>query len=1365
MHESWTVANGLPVNSVNALLQSQDGYIWIATFDGLVRFDGVRFTVFNSSNSPELPSNRITDLWETRDGALWLRTEQMQLVRFRGGVFTHFERARGVAQGVSTLHEDSRGKVWVGTNAGLGIIAGERFVPVAADTIRGRQVVAICDRRDGSIWAALAGGQLVRIEGEVVTQVVRDPGLAGETILALYEDPQGTLWIGTSKGIWRYGQALERFLPREAYGFQTSPRTGELWTVASGEVRRMGAHSLDLVVMSTPGLYRPHRLIADGEGRMLYSADAELHREGERIYALPPNAAGRRGPLQTITAILPDREGSIWLGTFGAGLHRLKPALFSVFSEAEGLSGRNAYSVYEDRAGTLWVGTFAGGTFRMAGGRITRLREEAGFPPRVLSFLEDRNGRLWLGSASGVRVCAPPFTRCVPVATDAIGTAGIHAMYEEPGGTLWVGASTGLFRNESGERWQRLDADDGAPSFPVRVFLPTRDGALWMGTNGGGLARYAGGRFTRVSTADGLPLDLIRSLHQDADGWLWVGTEGRGLVRLDPREWDGREGRDGRRERIVSYRTSDGLFDDVIHQILEDDFGRLWMSTNRGIFWVDRRQLLDFAEGKLSRINSTGYTERDGLRNREANGGSQPAGIKSRDGRLWFPTQDGVAVVNPAHVQQNRLAPSVVVERITAGGTSLQPNDSVLALGVEQRDLEIEYTALSFLAPANVRFRYRLEPYDRDWVEAGGRRTAYYTRVPPGRYTFRVIASNNDGVWNEEGAALALQLEPYLWETGAFRALAALALGLLAVGAVGWRIRNLRARTRELARVVEERTAELRARERQLQAQNTQLEVQAEQLQELDRAKSHFFANVSHEFRTPLTLILGPLRDIGEGRRGVLPAWVQEQIEPMTRNAQRLLRLVNQVLDLAKLESHALTLALEPRDLAELARAATLSFTPLAERRGVALRLLAPTHPLPVEVDVEQIEKVLLNLLSNAFKFTESGGAVEVSLRAEAGKAVLAVRDTGIGIAAEQLPHVFERFFQADSSATRRHEGTGIGLSLVRELVELHGGSVSAESELGVGSTFTVRLPLSPKVSLQDEGMPRDAAAHRIVESAGSGDVATLSSEGAAPEGLVAEPPDADDRTTVLVVDDNTDVRAYVRSVLEPTYRVLEAADGQAGLERARESLPDLVLADVMMPRLDGFALARALREDSATDCIPIILLTARAGEEDEIEGLGTGADDYLGKPFHAGVLEARVGALISSRRRLRERFRQEGVPDAATAAASDTARQPSALEKRLREIIAANLTDPDFNPEALAAAAGMSYQQLYRHLAAELGAAPSHFLRGVRVEHAARLLREGAGSVTEIAYSVGFNSLSYFHRCYRERFGSTPMASVRAQG
>jgi signal transduction histidine kinase/DNA-binding response OmpR family regulator len=1348
VHESWTVQDGLPVNAINALLQSRDGYIWIATFDGLVRFDGVRFTVFNSGNSPGLPSNRVVTVREARNGDLWLRTELLQLVRYRNGRFTHIGPESGLQSRVRTLHEDANGTLWVGTDRGLGVIRDERFVAVAPDVIRD-PIHSLASAEDGSIFAGSVSGALFQTNGERATTLLAPEQLRSQLVNKLHIDPDGWVWIGTNGGIWRYRDALESIASsRQVLGFSTSPVTGETWILTQSATLRHNGARIDTVLNRRADPFMAERLIPDAAGRMLHTSGAELHREGSHIHTLPaPLRGAPRSQLENITSVVLDHEGSLWLGTVGAGLHRLKPSPFTVISEPEGLSSRNVYAILEDRAGDYWVGSLLGGINRISRSGVERLPVSHQHPIETLSLHQDREGRLWIGGGSGLgpRVCTLPAMQCVQPRPELTSGLTVRAIHQDARGAVWFGTDSRLLRVLDGV-WTSFTAGDGAPTVPVRVFQETEDGALWMGTNGGGLARYHEGRFTHITQADGLPIDLVRSLHVDGDGWLWIGTEGRGLARLDPREWAG----GGTGGRIVSFRTSDGLFDEVIHQILEDDFGRLWMSSNRGIFRVDRRELLDFADGRIARINSTGYTERDGLRNREANGGSQPAGIRASDGRMWFATQDGVAIVDPARVEQNAIPPRVVVERVIAGETAVRITDALLELGVEQRDLEIEYTALSFLAPANVRFRYRLDPYDPDWVEAGSRRTAFYTQVPPGRYTFRVLASNNDGVWNEQGAELAMQLQPRFHETNVFRVLVLLAIVILIGAGFRWRIRNLHGRARELGTLVNERTRELRQHQQQLAEQNARLEIQTGQLQELGHAKSRFFANVSHEFRTPLTLILGPLRDMAEGRSGALPDAVRRNIDMMTRNAQRLLRLVNQVLDLARLESGALTLDEAARDLVELARSVTRSFAPLAERRRIALAFHPDAETLFVRIDTEQMEKVLLNLLSNAFKFTEPGGRVTVTLREESGSAVLEVRDTGIGIAPEQLPHIFERFYQADSSATRRHEGTGIGLSLVHELIELHGGEITASSRPGEGSLFMVRLRL-----LSDAESALDRVEDEPAAPAGEGQPAEDRPGPDVEEESGAA--DATDRTTVLIVDDHADVRAYVRSVLEPAFRVIEGSDGVEGLDIAQRELPDLIISDVMMPRLDGYGLTRALRVDSATDCIPTILLTARAATDDEVHGLEAGADDYIAKPFHAAILEARVNALIAMRRRLRERFRDEGIPPPLADTTPVAPR--SDLEERLRALIEENLTETDFNPDALAAAAGLSYKQLYRRLASELDSTPSRFIRTVRVERAADLLKDGAGNITEIAYSVGFNSLSYFHRCFQERFGLAPSA------
>lgn len=1344
--QSWTVRDGLPVNSVTWLLQSRDGYIWIATFDGLVRFDGARFTVFNAANSPGLPSNRIIELRETRDSSLWLVNEQRQLVRFRHGVFTHFAAPQGLTSTVRSLQEDDRGALWVGTDRGLGAIRGDRFVPVA---VAANDTIFTIAKSADAIVVGTSRGRSFRVADDAVMPLTTGSELDHETVVAFVESANHTKWIGTAGSIWRWSAAPGARPERVARVLPTSPgmdlilseRTGEVWASAFEKVFRFSPDGRATDMGAGSRNYTFGHLKFDLQGRAVYSSASALHRDGRLLYSLKSRPDEPISRSTALSAMLIDREGSTWIGTQGAGLLRIKPATLRVYQIDRSEFASNVYAVSRDRAGDIWFASTDGDLAHVVNDRVVNhpfttwsASLRFAFIPWIRSILHDQRGRLWLGTW-GLFVCEHEVVRCKrpPGMPDGLlSTGSVLAMHEEPNGDLWFGTDFGLHRLQN-EVWSSFS--DNAPAKPVRAFVRTRDGALWMGTAGSGLSRFKDGRFRHVTLADSLPSEHIRSLYTDSAGFLWIGTEGRGLARLNPAEWS-----DGRRGHIASIRVSDGLYDDVIHQILEDDFGRFWFSSNRGISWVERKQLIDFADGRVATVSATSYTERDGMLNREGNGGSQPAGAKSRDGRLWFPTQNGVVVADPAAISRNRVPPPVAVEQVIASGTTFRASDVGLSLNASQRDLEIKFTAMSFLAPENVRFRYRLDPYDPDWVDAGTRRNAFYTRVPPGDYTFRVIASNNDGVWNEQGAAVSLHVAPRAWESTPFRILALLTLAAGAFVALRVRERRLRDRAYTLESLVDARTSELRERERQLASRN-------DQLADLHESRSRLFANLSHEFRTPLTLILGPLRSLLDGRHGSLSQSAKQQGDLMLRNGQRLLRLINQVLDLSRLQAGALSLEQRPNDLVAFARDTTQAFAALAERRGLALRFRSESPSIAMSFDAEQLEKVLLNLLSNALKFTEPGGTVDVSVNATENVATLVVRDTGNGIAAEQVPHIFERFYQADTSSTRRYEGTGVGLALAHELVALHGGTIAVDSVLGEGSTFTVSLPRRVVVpASQATGRTGEVTPDHVEAMIATADAET------APTPVDTN----DDQTTVLIVDDNADVRAYVRSVLATSYRVIEAGDGRAGLDVARASLPDLIVADVMMPEMDGLSLGRALKGDPMTDAIPVVLLTARAAPEDQVSGFESGADAYLVKPFDPDVLEACVANLLTQRQRLRERF--------GDAIVSIPEPEAAAIDQKLRPIIEARIGDAALIPESLAADAAMSYHQMYRALRDELGVSPSRFIRGVRVECAAKLLRAGEGNVTEVAYSVGFESLSYFSRAFHERFGESPSAFLKSR-
>ena len=1334
VHESWTTKDGLPVNSVNGLVQDRTGYLWAATFDGLVRFDGIRFTVFNTANSEGLPSNRIVQLKEGRDGTLWLTTEQSHVVRVRDGRFDNIPYENGTpGGGVPVMEVDSTGAVWVGTPEGLWTVRGDRLIRVGRGTLDA-PATALVRRRDGTLWVGTAGAGVFKVTNDLqVSKVVTDPAIEGGFVPHLMEDASGVLWVVVvNRGLWSLRDHALRVpgVPSSVVNLVQVRATGALYAETHAGIYRFDS-GVGVLVRPGSSAYGA-RLWSDGDAVWTVGG-SDVFRNDQHVFTLPEH--------RTVSNALFDREGSLWIGTDAGGLHRLKQGLFTTYSVGEGVGYPNVYATYADRAGKIWLGTWGRGASRLdpVTGRATVVGDGK-HPTAVNSFYEDPTGAMWMGTAhgdGGVLRCTPPTMSCHSERPRELGDRAVLALYGDADGRLWAGAPGVLLRYD-GKTWTTFPTSFGGREATVRAFASTADGALWMGTNGAGLIRYREGTLTYVTSADGLPSDLIRSLYKDADGLLWVGTEGRGLARLDPRAWSGASGGGANAsKRIVRIGMANGLFDEVIHQILEDDRGRLWMNTNRGIFWVERAELNAFADGKATAVHSTAYTEHDGIRNREGNGGVQPAGAKGADGRLWFPTQDGVVAVDPADVGRERVAPPLVVERVRAGGETLRPEQGSIRLRPNQRNVQIEYTALTFVEPTNVRFRYRLDSYDTAWVDAGNRRTAFYTKVPPGRYSFVVEASDVAGGWYEPGTRLAVQVIPRATETALFRWAALAALGLLLFGAVRFREVQLRTRARQLEQLVDERTVALRDREHELADRNTRL-------QSLDRAKTRFFANVSHELRTPLTLTIGPLEDL-QTRSSDDPQ-VTRWLDIALRNSRRLLRLVNQLLDVAKLDAGAMHLTPRPIDVAAFTRGIVGAFAAVVERKGIRLTVSAP-ESLRGSFDADAIEKILTNLLSNAIKFTPNRGFVQVALSDSGDAARVVVRDSGSGIPPDQIAHVFERFYQVDESTSpaRTQIGTGIGLSLVKELVELHGGTIAVESGTN-GTTFTVIIP---RLAAADEGVALPDVPGTVATDTAEQRIAPAESE---------EIEARDNVPTLLIVDDSADLRVYVRDHFAATFRVLEASDGAEGIALARRHLPDVVLSDVMMPGTDGYELVRTLRANPETDFLSIVLLTAQADDERRLAGLEHGADDYIVKPFEMRELDVRVRNLIRSRRRLRERFSNPS-PGEPPFVPSAVAPSDKAYVERVRAEIQRGLADPDFGVAELADALAQDRSRVFRRVRELFDQSPSDLIRRMRVEAGERLLSESSATVTEVAYAVGFNSVSYFCRCFQEAYGATPAA------
>jgi signal transduction histidine kinase/ligand-binding sensor domain-containing protein/DNA-binding response OmpR family regulator len=1332
-----TIADGLSQNAVGAIVQDRRGFMWFGTKDGLNRYDGYQFVVFRHDpfDSTSISDSEVSALFEDSRGRLWVGTRSGGVNLFDRN-HERFQRiAAGPARYINSFAEDSAGGIWVGSaDHGLfhltidpkGVVSAERFAHSVTDSasLGDDRVLALLVDRHGVLWVGTQTGLDRRAPSGrgAFTHFTAGPdrpfGLIDSRISALHEDSQGRLWIGSVPGIsvfdsarTRIGHYYHRYRTyRYGWGAAVSlveDRSGQLWLSTGSELMRFD-----------PG-----------------TGAFEYFRQD------PQNAEGINSNLPT--AVYRDRSDVIWVGTNGYGInvHDPKANRFQTFRRPEGRPTRQAgfsvYTIFEDLTGTLWIDAGLLYQWNRKTGAFRSFETNSNRPKDfgntgVWAILEDPPGFLWTATYQGLYHYEIATGRYRHYAHDPKDSTSLpeevaYDVFRDKDGVIWAVTENFLVRLVDVERgrfqvWRHKER----PTVAQWIFpsiLQDAAGSLWLGSDQG-VAHFdpTTGVFRRYkhnpSDSTSLSHDGVRSLLPDPkqpDRYLWIGTAGGGLNRLDVNSGT-----------FLHLTEHDGLPNNVVYGILADTSGKLWLSTNKGLARFDP------ASGEFRN-----YDANDGLQSNEFNSG---AAFKSRSGEMFFGGIYGFNYFRPEAIRDNSHIPPVAItgfrrgnryETVRDSGTALRTTISeadTLRLSYRDAVLTFEFAALEYSAPAKNRYAYRMVGFNNDWFESGAVRAATYTNLPPGSYTFQVRASNNDGVWNQAGTSLAITILPPWWLTWwAYALYTVLALAAL-YGARRYEMNRLRLKSRlEIERV------------------------EADQLRELDRARSRLFANVSHEFRTPLTLTMGPLDDLRAGMHGPLSPAIAEQVDLARRNAGRVLDLINEILALARAESGRETLHARRIDLGPFVTSVARTFLPLAERKAIAYETQGPAEQVIVYADPGHLDRALSNLLSNAFKFTPDGGAVRVTVSADDATARVVVRDSGPGIPAAELNRIFDRFHRAKTAGTQ--PGTGIGLALARELVSLHGGSIAAESEEGFGSTFTVTLRKG-RAHLTPEQVIDDGAA--IAETQRTSPFA-ITAESPAAE-TPGEKPEADvDVTTVLVVDDNAEVRRYVKQHLTPYYRVLEAVNGEQGLDTARRMLPDLVLSDVMMPGMDGYALCRALKSDPDTDFIPVILLTARAEAEDRLAGLTEQADDYLTKPFDVRELLARIGNIIVTRRRLQERF--AGTRLTIHAAPVEVEHEDRKFIERVRLAIEARLADEDLSVERLASDVGQSRGNLHRKLRELVGESPSDLIRRMRLERAAQMLESGAGSVAEVAYSVGFKSVAHFSNAFNEQHGVRPSA------
>jgi ligand-binding sensor domain-containing protein/signal transduction histidine kinase len=948
-HEVWLTENGLPQNTVHSIAQTRDGYIWIGTEEGLARFDGVRFAVFDKQNTPQLKSNYIRTLLADRHGALWIGTAE-GLVRMLDGKFTVFTTNEGLpSDTIQAVYEDREGNLWVATATGLGLFkSGGLTTFTTKERLISGSIQALFEDADGALWIATPYGVGQVKDGTFTNYTVRD-GLGSNSVRAIQQDRDGRLWFGSLGGLTSFSRG--RFTTYTTRDGLPNDRIISLHAGRDG----------DLLVGTAGGLCR----FTDGRFTGFNAGDALS--------------------TSTILSLLEDLEGNLWIGTESGGVNLLKDTKFTTYTARNGLSNDLVKSIYGDHQGNTWIGTDGGGLNLLKDGKLSVYTTRDGLSSNVVLALSgDGAGNLWAGTPDGLnRFSQGKFT--IYTAADGLANNDVRSICADHRGNLWIGTRGGLTRMKDGV-FRTFTEVDGLPNDLIATLYEDTKGNLWIGTFGG-LSRLMNEEFTTFTTKDGLSNDAVISLYEDSDGTLWIGTNGGGLNRM----------KDG---QLTAYTTRNGLLDDVVYRILEDGRKNLWLSCRKGIFHIDKKELDEFAQGRIPSITPVAYGTADGMITRECSGGGDPAGWRGSDGKLWFPTIKGVAMIDPERIKTNAQPPPVVIEQIRINDQPIPLRDRIeLPPGTTRFDLY--YTAPSFVAPEKVRFKYKLDGFDKDWIDSGTRRIAYYTNLRPGAYTFRVIASNNDGVWNQTGAALGLYLKPYFYQTYWFYAVFVLGLAMFAWLLFRLRVRGIEA---QFGAVLAERTRIAREIHDNLAQEMSGISVQLEVVARTmppgaDAARTHL-DRARRQVR----------HGIAEARRYVwdLRSPALEDNDLPTALSETARRLTNETAIQAQVEVNG-------------------TFRPLA-------RL--------VEDNLLRIGQEAMN---NAVKHAQAQ-RIFVNLVFDAGRVRLSVRDDGRGF---------------DSQVAGNGRAGHFGLIGMRERAAQIGGTLSIHSTAGSGTEVVADVPIS----------------------------------------------------------------------------------------------------------------------------------------------------------------------------------------------------------------------------------------------------------------------------------------------------------------
>ncbi len=1324
--EMLSPRQGLSQGYVNCILQDREGFIWLGTKNGLNRYDGYRFEVLTHDpyDSFSLSDDHINTLSEYGDflivgtqsnGLNLLHKKTRRVCRIPNSVF----RPGAAPDYVSVLWAaaDADGQLW----AQVAITPYNLLYKIALPKGFWDSPDMHTDKLQGlsaqtwprQMWSNVAMSHNAR------------------RIYAIVQD--SFFQIDTRTGAWAHTTLLPELDFGSLKSIDLDPK-GRIWIAdfLNYNLTRLYRleHGKRLAPVSVPPDFSQIQHFAPGliwltchDRNVGFRLDEAGNFDPNRP-AFPPVRIPR-GRSYGIT----DRSGLVWMGTCGIGAIKvnLRSQHFRRLFPGKSIYG----GVFQDWNGNIL--TYDNLTNTLFSSELAKNPKTPFLPGlnnlhSATKIEKDAQGNYWIaGTLRNTRdFLLKKVAPSGDVATFTIPHTITYFDYVllalDGDGHPWVAADSRLFHFDPGA--ERFDIYSFQKTLPeakgTTALAQTADGSWWIGTDKGLVrAKPAAKGFdffvfkNNTTDRNSLRHNLVSSILADPTdpSILWVGTKGGGLNRLDIRSG-----------RFSHLTTREGLPNDVIYGVLADDRGNLWLSSNKG---------LTCYQPGTGLIKT--YTEEDGIQGNEFNTWAYG---KAVDGTLFFGGLNGLTVFHPDRLTEDTLAPRTLLTGLRLNNRVVSQHDSTgplrqsmeftraIEVPFSSNNITLEFAAMNFAAPAKNRFRYYLEGAEAEWVHESAEHSATYLNLPPGAYTFRVKGANSEGVWSEQATTLKITVLPP-W----YRSWWAWLTYVLLLGGSVYAFYRYQLRTK--------------------------LEhAENERLKELDAVKTRFYTNITHEFRTPLTVILGIADQLKAPSFNRAGQAFDTGMEMIQRNGRQLLQLINQVLDLSKLESGTMHLQLVQGDVVGFVKYLVESFQSYAEGKRIALSFEAALPQLHIAYDREKLQAIVSNLISNAIKFTPAGGRVAVHLSAinppsAATQIHIRVSDTGVGIPEEKQPHIFDRFYQVDNSETRTGEGTGIGLALVRELVKLMGGDIAVESRSGTGAAFSVTLPVFPVV----EGMPRFAPDD--FSAPADGQQMPLLPE--AQDYMVSPPSDraGEALPLVLLIEDNADVRHYLNQCLRDRYRVMEARDGQEGIEQALEQVPDLIVSDVMMPRKDGFAVCDALKNDERTSHIPIVLLTARAAVEDRIAGLRRGADAYLAKPFHQEELLVTLSNLLELRKKLQAKW---GALLLAPASAGSSAPEPEdAFLLKVKTIIEEQMADYGFDVDTLSRTIAMSQSQLLRKVTALTGKSTAALIRAVRLERARTLLLAGGKNITEVAFEVGFDDPKYFSRVFAEEFGVPP--------